>query len=118
MLFALIAVAATGAAKLAVATKRLGDTAMDKRKAVQLIRNRIERMDLSEFGDLDMWAVEGAVVDESGVQNSMGRYRLTTAVTHPYTNLVQVYVKVETKDRMTLTFGGMHEEVTTYLSNL
>ncbi|MBN2163950.1 MAG: prepilin-type N-terminal cleavage/methylation domain-containing protein [Pontiellaceae bacterium] len=115
---ALISVAASGAAKLVVSTKRLGDTAMDRRVAVQLIRNRVERMDLSDFSDLDMWSVDRLIVDESGVSDSAGRYRLTTEVTHPYTNLAQVYVKVETKDRMTLQFGTMTEEVTTYLSNL
>lgn len=114
----LVAVAAAGSAKLVVATRQLADAVTDKHKATQLIRNQIERIDMSSFDDLDMWAVNAQVIDETGAPSLDGRFRLTTTVTHPYTNLTQVVIRVDTQSRKTLDFGSAGQEITMFVSDI
>lgn len=114
----LLAVAAAGSVKLVVATRQLADSVTDKHKATQVIRNQIERIDMSSFDDLDMWTVNEQMIDETGAPNSEGRFRLTTEVTHPYTNLTQVVIRVDTQNRKTLDFNLTGKEITMFISDI
>lgn len=114
----LVAVAVAGAAKLVVAARQLADAATDKHKAARLVINQIERMDMSNFKDIDMWAVDKQVVDENGTPSLDGRFRLTTTVTNTETNLKQVVIQVDTQSRKTLDFGSAGQEISFFISDI
>lgn len=114
----LVALAAAGSAKLVVAARQLADAVTDKHKATQLIRNQIERIDMSSFDDLNMWVVNEQVIDETGAPNMEGRFRMTTTVTNLYTNLTQVVIQVDTQSRKTLEFGSAGQEMTLFISDI
>lgn len=114
----LVAVAATVSAKLVVEARQLADVVTDKHKATQLIRNQIERIDMSSFDDLNMWAVNEQVIDEMGTPSLDGRFRMTTTVTNLYTNLTQVVIRVDTQSRKTLEFGSAGQEITMFISDI
>lgn len=114
----IVAVAVAGAAKLVVATRQLADAVTDKHKATQLIRNKVERIDMSSFDDLDMWAVDKQVIDENGTPSLDGRFRLTTTVTSNEINLKQVVIQVDTQSRKTLKFGSSGQEITVFVSDI
>ena len=114
---AILAITVTGACRILVATWRLADRATDQRIATQILQNRIEKLQLSEFDDLDMWAVDKLVVDDIGQPDVSGHYRLSTSIEHTYTNMVKITVGVEVLNRKTLEFTAGGDKLSIYLSD-
>ncbi len=114
----LLATAVAGAAKLIVASDRLADNARDKAVEMQIIKNRIERMTMSDFSDLELWGRDKQRIGADGFSDPDGRFLLSTTITRPTTNLAEVVITVDTMNRKTLRYSGTPERVTTYLTEM
>ena len=114
----LLATAIAGAAKLIVTSNQLADTARDQSTKMLIIKNRIERMSMSDFSDLELWQQDRQLVGEDGFPDSSGRFLLTTSVSRPTTNLAEVVISVDTMNRATMKFSGSPEQVTTFLTEM
>lgn len=115
---ALLAIGIAGASRLALATSHLSDVVNDRQTAVQLAKDRIERMSQANFDDLSQWAVDNMVVDDSGQPDTEGSFKLSTAVTFPQTNLAEIAIDVWTRNRKTMAFDHSPENITTFLTTM
>jgi len=107
-----------GMAFLFVQTKDIADKARDHYVAVNLAKNRLERAGAFDFTALGFLTETNVVVDVNGAPDTAGSYRRTTTVTAvpASTNLAEVVVKVEVKNRRTDAFTGEAEELRTYFT--
>ncbi len=116
----ILAIGIAGASRLAATTSRLADLASDKQTAVQLAKNRIERMAHVPFAQLSQWAVEDMIIDSTGQPDLDGKFKLSTAITYPAstTNLAEIAIDVWTRNRNTRDFDLPPETINTYLSSM
>ncbi len=114
----ILAIGIAGASRLAVSTSRLADLANARQTAVQLAKNRIERMSMASFDDLSQWAVDDMVIDPSGQPDDNGGFKLSTTITYPATNLAEIAIDVWVRNRNTLSFDLPPEQVTTFLTTM
>ena len=114
----LLALVVAGAAKLITSTDGLADIARDKATAAQILKNRYERMTMTDYSDIKLWAQEEQVVGENGLPDPEGRFSISTEITQATTNLVKVIISVDTRSRRTLRFSGNPLQISTFLTEM
>jgi prepilin-type N-terminal cleavage/methylation domain-containing protein len=114
----LFAVFMSSTCSLIVVTKQTCDRARMRYHAVNIAKNRIERVAAFEFDQMSLCVQGGIVVDGTGGIDANGDYRLTTAVTPVGPGLSQVAVTVQIRNRRTMLFDGEEQVITSYLSDL
>ncbi len=113
-----LAICITGLCALVLTVKQVNDSAREHYTAINLAKNRTERAKLFEFSAVPDFEESGTVIDKNGAPNSQGHYRRVTTVTLVASNLYEIVVDVQIKNRETLAFGPESEEVRTYIANL
>lgn len=106
------------ACKLIVVSREAATRAQDHYAAINLAKNRLERIQGFDFFVLNQCVQTNYYMDRSGnaADPATAKFRSHTSVSGVTTNLKLVVVNVEIKDRVTLEFDGEHEEIVTYLS--
>ena len=110
-------VASAGICALIVQSKHLSDSSRDHYVAVNLAKNRMERARNMQCSLLPLLTESNQYVDVSGglVAPDQATYRRSTRVSNVGSNLVEVIVSVDIRDRGTWLFvAGNKEEVRTY----
>jgi len=111
-------ICAAGIAELIVQTMQLSDRARDKYQAANIAKNRLERAANVGFSQLALLVESNTYVDVDctviGEENAM--FRRSTAISQVSTNLMEVTVTVERRNRLTWDFSGLSEVVKTYLT--
>jgi len=107
-----------GMFRVLVVARETSDRARDHYVAINLAKNRLERARAFDFSQLYLFAEAGTVVDHNGAPTADGRFRRITTVTPIATNLVEMAITVQIKDRFKLQFGSESEELSSYLANL
>jgi len=107
----------TGSVKLLMAHRELGDMARAHYTAINIAKNRMEVMRTLGFGQADDFLEEKMLVDASGLPDAEGGYRRTTQISAVSSNLVEIAITVEIRDRKTLGFKGRNEHLTTYFAD-
>jgi hypothetical protein len=107
-----------GACRLIVTARETASRASDHYAAISLAKARVERILTFGFSQLDLMKQSNDPMDEYGnpVPAAEARFRMSTSVSSVTTNLKVVTVAMEIKDRITLTFDGEREEITTMIS--
>ncbi len=120
MLTALLvfAMAVGGMCSLALSSKQILDTSRDHYVAVNLAKNRIERVKTFNFNELELFIDANTVLDESGTPNPNGNYSRTTQVSSVTPNLKEVVVTIAMRNRKTLVFAPAIQQVRTYIANI
>lgn len=100
-----------------VKARELADSSRLHYTAVNIARNRIENARSFDFKDLAYLRESSTVVGVKGSPDANGDFRRTTTIVNVTTNLAQVTVAVEIKNRYTTRFDGKNETVSTYLAS-
>ncbi len=106
----------TGTAKILMAHQQLSDTAREHYSAINIAKNRIELVRTFEFGQVNDFLETDTTVDHSGAPDIEGRFRRSTTRALVSSNLIEMAVTVEIRDRITLEFDGESEKLTTYFA--
>ena len=101
--------------ELTVLLRQTSDKARDHYVAVNIAKNRLERARNYDFDALNGFTESQMVVDNSGNSSLGGDFRRSTSISTVSTNLKQVAVSVEIRDRITRRFGGESETATSYV---
>lgn len=112
---AIFMVGSMGICSLIVQSKRLSDSSRDHYVAVNLAKNRMERARNMQVSLLPLLAESNQYVNVSGavIPPEDATFRRSTRVI-VVSNLTEVVVTVDIRDRGTWNFGGVKEEVRTY----
>jgi type II secretory pathway pseudopilin PulG len=113
---AVFAVFTTGACKLLLSHRKVSDMARAHYTAINIAKNRMELMRTFDFGQVDDFLEDKVVVDASGVPSTEGNYRRSTEVNNVSSNLVELTVTVDIRNRQTLVFNPANEQLSTYFA--
>jgi len=105
-----------GMCRLVLASREANDRARAHYTAVNLGKNRVERMKVSSFGELEQFAESRVVVNASGNPDPNGDYRRTTNIRTIGPTLKEVAVVVEIRDKVSRAFT-VGETVQTYIAD-
>ncbi len=115
-------VASAGICLLITQSRRLSDSSRDHYQAVNLAKNRLERARFLPVSALPMLAESNVCVNASGavVDDDDAMFRRSTTVMLATSNLTEVVVTVDIRNRSTWDFGtdtnGIREVVQTYFT--
>ena len=84
--------------------------------AINIAKNRLELVRRFDFGQLDDFLEDKVVVDASGVPSTEGNYRRSTEVSNVSSNLLELTVTVDIRNRQTLVFNPANEQLSTYFA--
>lgn len=105
-----------GACQLVVATGRTCDRARVRYTAISLAKNRLERVSLFPFDQVELCAHGALVMNRHGVPTYRGDYRLSTKVSTYGPHLKEVVVTVDILNRRTYCFDGETQEIATLVA--
>ena len=105
-----------GVCALLVAARESIDRASMHYTAVNIAKNRLERLRTFEYGDMVMFAESDVRVDNEGNPDNAGHYQRSTTVSNVSARLLDVTVEVGVQDRVTLGFEGEKEVVQSYFT--
>ena len=111
---AIFGIAIGAACGLVVGARTLSDSARDHYTAINLAKNRLERAGALGYDVLPLFEESATVIDKDGNPDPNGNFRRTTIVTDVRSNLRELTVIVEIRNRSTLQFGGEAETLKTY----
>lgn len=114
----ILAISVAGLCRLVVVGRKGTDMGRSHYTAINIAKNRLERVKTFEYAQLALFNESDTVVNTSGVADSLGDYRRTTTVSDVKSNLREVVVTVEIRDRSSRTFDGEEEEVRTYVADI
>ena len=101
-----------------LAVREASDRARWHYAAINVAKNRLERIQTFEFTQLSFFTESNTRVDNNGQPNGDGRFRRTTTFGPVKTNLVEVAISVEIMDPLSLTFEGEKESVKSYVADI
>jgi prepilin-type N-terminal cleavage/methylation domain-containing protein len=113
----LLAVFTSGACKLLLTHRKVSDMARAHYTAINIAKNRMELVRTFDYGQVNNFLETDVIVDTSGVPDTEGNYRRTTAVNPVSGNLLELVVTVDLRNRKTLVFNPANEVLTTYFAN-
>lgn len=111
------AIFTTGACKLLVSHRKITDMARAHYTAINIAKNRLELVRTFDFDQVNNFLENRVVVDTSGIPSETGNYRRTTEVSNVSSNLVEVTIDVEIRNRQTLEFTPSHEQLSAFFAD-
>ena len=105
-----------GLCMLIVRTKQMNDMTRSHYLAAHIAKSHIEKARALPFDQITFATVTGAIVNAAGAGDPNGDYRLTASVTAVDSNLVEIVASVQIRDRATMRFGEMREEISSYVA--
>ncbi len=114
----ILAVSIGGGTKMVAMTMKLSDLAKDKNTTINLAKNRIERISVSDFNDFSMWRGSNVVSNAQGRPDPEGHFRIDTEVTYVLTNLAEVVIQVHSRNRVTREFDKVPETLVTRIADI
>ncbi len=112
----IFAVFTTGACKLLMSHRKIMDMARAHYTAINIAKNRMELVRTFDFGQVDDFLENNVVVDASGMPSTEGNYRRSTEVSTVSSNLLELIVTVDIRNRQTLAFNPANEQLRTYFA--
>jgi hypothetical protein len=113
---ALFAVFTTGVCKLLLSHRKVSDMARGHYTAINIAKNRMELVRTFDFGQINDFLEDKVVVDASGTLDTEGLYRRTTEVSNVSSNLMELSITVDIRNRETLAFNPANEKLVTYFA--
>jgi type II secretory pathway pseudopilin PulG len=110
------AVFTTGACKLLLSHRKISDMARAHYTAINIAKNRLELVRTFDFDQVGNFLEDKVVVDASGVPDTYGNYRRSTDVSNVSSNLLELTVTVDIRNRQTLKFNPSNEQLSTYFA--
>ena len=113
MLFAMFI---TGAAKLLLSHRQMTDMARAHYTAINIAKNRLELVrsfDHDQRGDFEE---DKVLINGTGLPDMNGNYRRTTIFTEVSSNIIEIAINVDIRDRKTLRFDGRNETLKSFFA--
>ena len=114
----IMALAVAGLCSLALTSKQILDTSRDHYVAVNLAKNRIERVKTFSFDELGLFDEAGTLLDDAGAPDPNGSYSRATTVTNITDNMKEVVVTISIKNRKSLKYAPGQQTVRTYIADI
>ena len=70
-----------------------------------------------DYGQVDKFIEDKVIVDASGIPDALGNYRRTTQISNVSSNLLELTVTVDIRNRRTLAFNPANQQLTTYFAH-
>lgn len=105
-----------GMCEVVMVAKEASDRGRLHYAAINIAKNRLERIKTFGFEQLPRFVETRVVVNVQGQAASAGDYRRTTTVQNVKTNLAQVTVLVDIRNKETAQFSGQSERLITYIA--
>lgn len=112
----LFAVFIGGACKLFLSHQQLTEASRSRYQAINLAKNRLELVRSFDFNQRAAFLEDHVVVDSKGVPNRSGHYRRSTSATMISSNIIELAVTVQVKDRVSMEFDGAEETIKGYFT--
>jgi len=109
-------IAIAGICALVVSARELNDRARLHYTAINIAKNRLEKARTLNFSTLSLFQENGTIVDYNGNPDPNGAFRRTTVISNVATNLVEIIITVDIRNRVTLGFTGEQETLRSYLT--
>lgn len=109
-------IAIAGMCALVVSARELSNRARLHYTAINIAKNRLEKARTLNFSMLDLFQENGVVVDYNGNPDSNGAFKRSTVISNVATNLVEITITVDIRNRVTLEFAGENEILHSYLT--
>jgi type II secretory pathway pseudopilin PulG len=109
-------IAIAGICALLVSARELNDRARLHYTAINIAKNRLEKARTLNFSTLSLFQENGTIVDYNGNPDPNGAFRRTTVISNVATNLVEIIITVDIRNRVTLGFTGEQETLRSYLT--
>jgi hypothetical protein len=106
----------TSACKMLVMHRKMSDGARNHYTAINIAKNRMELVRTFDFGQTGDFIEDKVVVNDNGQPDQWGDFRRTTQFSMVDTNLLELAVTVEIRDRKTLAFEGDGQHLTTFFA--
>ena len=113
----LFALFIAGACDVIVTMRQTGYRARVRYTAVNLAKNRLERVMAFTFSQVDQCAMNKLVVDDGGSPDPNGDYQLSTTVALVSPVLKKVTVHVDVRNHRTMQFDAEYQELVSYVTN-
>ena len=108
-----------GMCRLLVLVNESTDRARDHYVAVNIGKNRIERARAFDFSQLtSVFTENNVLVDVNGQPATDTNFRRSTQIISSGTNLVEMVVTVDIRNRKSWAFDGPSEQIRTYIGDL
>ena len=106
----------TGACKLLMSHRQVSDMARAHYTAINIAKNRLELVRTFDFDQVDEFIESNVIVDESGLPDVNGYYRRSTEIDNVSSNLLELTVTVDIRNRRTLQFNPANQSLSTYFA--
>lgn len=115
----ILAMCIGGLCQLFVNVQQLSDMSRSHYIAINIAKNKIERAKTLGYTDLYLLSETDGIVNENGAPDDPdGFFRVTTLVQPSGSNLMEVVVTVDIKNRLNLDFCGEQEEARTCIADI
>lgn len=112
----ILAIFTTGVCKLLMSHRKVSDMARAHYTAVNIAKNRMELVRTFGYGQVSDFYEDKVIVDYTGMPDPNGHYRRTTSASNVSSNLLELTIKVDIRNRKTLLFTPAHQTVNTYMA--
>jgi prepilin-type N-terminal cleavage/methylation domain-containing protein len=113
----LLASFSTGACMILVSHRKVADMARGHYTAINIAKNRMELVRTFDYGQVNDFLEDKVIIDSSGVPDNEGNYRRSTEVSNVSSNLLELKITVDMRNRETLIFNPANEILTTYFAD-
>jgi Tfp pilus assembly protein PilV len=111
----LFAICIGGMTALVLNGRALSDGARDHYTAINIAKNRLERIKSMDFDQVTTARETGTTVNMSGSSDANGDFRRVTTITSVATNLYRATVQVDIRNRVSRSFSGEKETISSYV---
>jgi prepilin-type N-terminal cleavage/methylation domain-containing protein len=112
----LLAAFTTGACKILVSHRKVADMARGHYTAINIAKNRMELVRTFDYGQVNDFLEDKVIIDASGVSDTEGNYRRSTEVSNVSSNLLELKITVDMRNRETLVFNPANEILVSYFA--
>jgi type II secretory pathway pseudopilin PulG len=111
-----LAVFITGTCNLLMSYRKMSDMARGHYTAINIAKNRMELVRTFDYGQLNNFIEDDVIVDASGLADAEGLYRRTTEISNVSSNLMELKITVDLRNRESLEFNPANEQLSTYFA--
>ncbi len=112
----LFALFITGAARVLLAHRQMTDMARAHYIAINIAKNRLELVRSFDHDQRIDFVEDNLLINAAGQPDASGNYRRSTTFTEVSSNIIEVAISVDIRDRKTLEFEGRTETLNSFFA--
>lgn len=112
----LFALFITGSAKMLLSHRQMTDMARAHYTAINIAKNRLELIRSFDHDQRLDFEESNVLINNHGLPSQTGHYRRSTTFTEVSSNITEVAISVDIRDRKTLKFDGRTETLNSFFA--